>query len=482
VSKRLEELAAEIRWDAVPYFHGKVLEIGHNTKTFPHWIEVNESAPPSSHWAVKTPPNDLSLFASKSVDAIFSCYFLHTLEKVDVLDEWVRVLKQGGHLMLYLPKDFDLLSMMRAKSFGWNLVELIKNEESTFYVFKIEGKEQKESLEKPEKTCAVIRYGAIGDMIQMSSILPWLKSQGYWIDLYCQSGAGYEVVKHDPHVDRFIIQGKDEVPPQLLSEFWDYTKKKYNKWVNLCESVESTLLPAPGSLSFSWPNELRAKYMDRNYIEWTHDLAQVPPPYKPKFHSTAKERERAKWLAQKWGRKNILWSLSGSSGHKAWPHVDSIIASVMLAWTDVHVVLVGDDFCKILEVGWEKEKRVHCKSGEWSIRETLAFAEQCDLVIGTETGVLNAAGSMEVPKIIVLSHSSKEMLTKHWKNTVALSQPKGLGCNKHPCRQLHGGGGADPWLDCPRADSGASLCQENVTAAQMWPFVLNAIGAERMAA
>lgn len=327
---------------------------------------------------------------------------------------------------------------------------------------------------KPDKTCAVIRYGAQGDMIQTSSILPWLKSEGYHVTVYCQSGPGYEVMKHDPHVDRFILQEKDAVPPQFLAEFWDYTKKKYDKWINLCESVEGTLLAVPGRVNHEWPNDVRAKYCDRNYLEWTHELARVPPPYQPKFYSTLDERAWARKIADRFGERNILWSLAGSSGHKVWPHLDTVIAKIMLDCPGVHVVLVGDDLCKILETGWEKEPRVHCKSGEWTIRESMAFAEVADLVIGSETGLLNAAGHMDTPKIVTLSHSSKEMLTKHWKNTIALEQPQGTGCPKSPCRQLH-----YTWDYCPKhEETGTSLCQYNIDALQMWEAIVKVLNVE----
>jgi hypothetical protein len=79
-------------------------------------------------------------------------------------------------------------------------------------------------------------------------------------------------------------------------------------------------------VNHEWPNEVRAKYMDRNYLEWTHELAEVPPPYRPKFYSTLEEKAWARKTANQWGRKNIIWSLSGSSGHKTWPHLDTIIA------------------------------------------------------------------------------------------------------------------------------------------------------------
>jgi hypothetical protein len=51
------------------------------------------------------------------------------------------------------------------------------------------------------------------------------------------------------------------------------------------------------------------------------------------------------------------------------------------------------------------------------VRETLALAQQMDLVIGPETGVLNAVCYEAMPKVAMLSHSSWENLTRHWVNT-----------------------------------------------------------------
>lgn len=327
-----------------------------------------------------------------------------------------------------------------------------------------------------KKKAAVIRYGAFGDMAQTSSLFPGLREMGYHVTLYCQAG-GYDVVKHDPYVDRFIVQERDSVPNRFLKEFWDHEQKKYDKWINLCESVEGTLLAAPGRTPFEWPNEARAVHMDRNYLEWTHLLAGVPPPYRPKFYSTLEEKAWARKTAERRGKRNILWSLAGSSGHKVWPHLDPVIAQVMLEYPDVHITLVGDEVCRILETGWEKEPRVHCQSGKWTIRESMAFAEVADIIIGTETGLLNAAGSMDAWKIVTLSHSSPEMLTKHWKNVIALQQPKGVGCSKSPCRMLHGGEGHDPWEACPQhVETGTALCQFYVSPQMMMDAIQSILG------
>ncbi len=146
----------------------------------------------------------------------------------------------------------------------------------------------------------------------------------------------------------------------------------------------------------------------------------------------------------------------------------------MLKYPDVHVTLVGDEFCKILEQGWENERRVHKQSGRWSIRESMSFAEVADIVIGCETGLLNAAGSMDCWKIVTLSHSTKENLTKHWKNTIASEQPEGVGCPKYHCHMLHGANSTDPWMECPTHTDEkmkVALCQFHITPNMMFEAI-----------
>lgn len=466
------------RFEMVPYFHGRVLEFSEGrVKAFPHFIWYQDVR--------LDEPDELRMFSTQSFDSVVSSHLLHLmpLDRVrSSIKEWSRVVKMGGHIVLHLPEtggQWDtsyegVTKLMHELVSGWDLVQYTELESGLLYAFRIGPMLQREFTWrlKPDKTCAVVRLGAYGDCVQASSILPWLKEQGYHVTFYC-SDHGQPVLAHDPHVDRFIIQGRDEVPPQVLGDFWDYERKKYDKWVNLSESVEATLLAAPGHSNFGWPNGLRAKLMDRNYLEFTHELAEVPPPYRPKFYATDKEKEWAKSQARKMGLRNVLWSLSGSSVHKTWPHLDAIIARLLLSYGDVHVVLVGDEVCAILEAGWQAEKRVHCLSGKWTIRQSMAFCEEADLIIGCETGLLNAAGSMETPKIVMLSHSSEEMLTKHWKNTISLTQ-RGGGCPMQPCRMMH-----NDWSTCNKYEdetTTAAMCMYHIGVEQAWEAVTQVMG------
>jgi len=137
----------------------------------------------------------------------------------------------------------------------------------------------------------------------------------------------------------------------------------------------------------------------------------------------------------------------------------------MLHHPGVSVVLCGGPDCVILEQGWENEPRVHCVSGKWGIRQTLTFAScEADLVIGPETGVLNAVACEEVPKIVFLSHSSEENLTRDWVNTTSL-QSKGTRCKGRDsddvpaCHMMHYG-----WEFCTQdVETGTAKCQKDIS-------------------
>lgn len=415
-----------IKWPLVPYTRGNGIQTGSDEKLFPHFVGVD--------------PYKLSLLASQSWNFVVA--------NESIPEAW-RLLKVGGYLCLQDGKP-------EAK--GWDQVE-----DGEWKVYrKTLGEKYRFSCKEPKpiKTCAVIRYGAFGDVIQTSSIFPWLKEQGYHITFYCSDRA-YPVAQHDPHVDRFVVQDTDQVPQHELGEFWGYLKSQYTKFINLSESIEGTLLALPGRANHEWSHEVRHKYLNHNYLEITHDIAGVPFPPRQKFYRTDQEKAWAR--KERSGNPVILWTLAGSSIHKTWPYLDQVIARLLVTFPSCRIYLVGDELCQLLESGWEGESRVIRKSGKWSIRQTLSFLPECDLIVGPETGVMNAAGFLPVPKIVTLSHSSEENLTKHWVNCVSLT-PLNTAC--YPCHQLHYSSEF-----CPRGETGTSICQENISVDAMWSVI-----------
>lgn len=488
--------ALKVRWDIVPYTRGRGLDIGCGPqKPFAHFIGVDNCHHRVFGYDIRpdvqAEADDLSMFSSRSMDFVFSSHLLEHIDDAEAaLREWWRVLKVGGYLVLYLPhkrfypnvghpgsnpdhrhdfKPSDIVGYMEGNG-GWTLlVNEERNGADEYSFLQVYRKETgKQHVVQPQyegKTCAVVRYGAFGDLMMASSIFPHLKAQGYRVTLFTMP-IGEEVVRHDPNIDEIVIQDKDQVPNNQLVEFWAHLSKKYDKFVNLSESVEGVWLALPGRSNHRWPHELRHKYLNRNYLEFTHELAGVDGELKQAFYPTLEEKAWARAQRDRMGKFVVMWSLAGSSVHKTWPYLDEIIARALLEFPEVEFVLVGDAVCQMLEQGWENEKRVHLRSGKWSIRQSLTFTAMADLLIGPETGVMNAAANLPVKKIVTLSHSSVENLTKHWLNTFSLA-PKNTAC--YPCHMLHSNG----FEHCPRDErTGCAACQADISADQMWEVML----------
>lgn len=487
--------SGKIVWETTPYVRGRGVDLGCGAnKVWPHAIGVDDYTATRQFDVAMKPDivcdvSKLDVFGSASMDFAYSSHVLeHIADYHGALKEWWRIVKPGGFLILYLPDEDEypkvgekganpdhkwnvstdrVIDAMKAVG-GWDLVRCEKRnadfEYSLFFVFKkrTDGKHlYSHKTPTPEKRAAVLRYGAFGDAIQASSILPGLKEQGYHVTFYCTPRT-QEVLKHDPHIDEFYIQDTDQVPNHKLPEFWAWEAKKFEKFINLSESVEGTLLALPGRTNHKWPLNLRRKHMDVNYFEFTHDLAGVPMPPRPMFYATDEEKAWARKERQRIGGSMlVMYSLAGSSVHKVWPHQDSFFARVMVKHPSARIVTVGDDMSQLLEMGWENEPRIVKKSGKYTIRESMALLAECDAVIGAETGMLNAAAHMSLPKIVLLSHSSANNLTKHWTNTYAI-EPQNTAC--FPCHMMH-----YSFDHCSKdATTGTASCAADIGVDQVW--------------
>jgi ADP-heptose:LPS heptosyltransferase len=201
--------------------------------------------------------------------------------------------------------------------------------------------------------------------------------------------------------------------------------------------------------------------MNRNYAEFAALLGEIPFVPEGEFHARDSETEWARTFRTQASEASgiekpffVMWVLAGSSPHKFTPHQDTVVKMILGSLPEAVVVMVGNDAGRILEAGWELEKRVICTSGKMPIRETLALAKMMDVVVGPETGVLNSVCYLNVPKVVMLSHSSDENLTKHWVNVHVI--PGQAEC--YPCHRLH-----FTSEYCPQdPDTHAAICQQGV--------------------
>ncbi len=502
----------------VPYLQGKGLDIGVGlSKVWPSVIGVdnlkdyNGQRPQSVD--VVADSEDLSMFADKSMDFVFSSHNLeHIIDYKAALKEWWRVIKPKGYLALYLPHkkfypnigqeganadhkhDFmpdDIIAAMKEIG-SWELLENEDRDKTTEYSFlqvfkKKEGKGRHifnvwERNPKGLKRAFVCRYGAIGDAILSASILPGLKKQGYYITFNCTSQT-HEILKQDPHIDEWFIQEKDFVPNPELGPYWQQLalEGRYDKIINLCESIEGGLLTLPGRLQHDYPQEARRKMFGTiNYMERTHDIADVPYEFSAKFYPSLEEhgwaRKTKNDMAK--GAPVVVWAINGSAAHKVYPFTQ-IVAAWLMERTPVHLFLLADkDIGKGLQEGiieaLKKDgidtKRIHGMAGVWKIREALTFAQHADCVVGPETGTLNSVGMEAVPKVIYLSHSSHENLTKHWVNTTVL-MPEASKCPCFPCHRLQ-----YTWEHCHQVEeTKAALCSSNIKPETVFESIVKSL-------
>lgn len=502
----------------VPYMHGKGLDLGcGNEKVWPKCVGIDSG----HHFGrgdadIDGDVRDLSLFSDNSLDYIFSSHVLEHIKEEDVptvLKEWARVLKPGGHLMLYVPSanfypkvgeeganpdhkwniepgDIEK-KLAAATKCGWNHLESEErsrdNEYSIWEVFqkRSDSKFVKSLWERnPEgkKRVLVIRYGAIGDIIQSSSIVPELKKQGYHVTFNSTPDA-IHLLKNNPHIDAYMPQEKDFVPNVQLGPYWEQWKLegRYDKIINLCESVEGGLLQLPGRLQHGYSHEARQKLFNVNYLERTHDIAGVPHNFDARFYTTDKEEREAKATRAKIGdAPAIVWTIHGSAPHKVYPYTQVVLAW-LLEKTPAHIYLFSDKGIGVQLFNGIKESleahepkldmsRIHGIQGTWDIRNSLTFAKHADVVVGPETGILNGVGFEDVPKVIMLSHSSEENLTKHWKNTTVL-QPTNTECPCFPCHVLH-----YDWSNCHQDEATkASLCASTIPPEKVFKAVMDSL-------
>lgn len=107
---------AKTRWRAAPYTRGKGLDLGCGAEKI--WDTKNvvgvDSCKDSDLFGhimnpdIKADVESLPLFASGSVDFVFSSHVLEHIpyaKVTETLKEWFRVVKVGGFVVLYLPDE-----------------------------------------------------------------------------------------------------------------------------------------------------------------------------------------------------------------------------------------------------------------------------------------------------------------------------------------------------------------------------------------
>ena len=480
--------ARKVRFDVLPYLHGG-LDLGCGPcKIWPHLVGL-DSGKDTRLFGVAMRPDvvvptveRLRQFADGMSGDVFSSHTLeHIVDWRAALAEWWRVVSVGRHLVLYLPHrdlyprigepganpdhkhDFAPGDILQAMAEIAPDVSLLVDEDrsegdeySFLQVYRKEAPGHGQRLvapaRAPGKHAGVLRFGGHGDALWASSVVHGLKAQGYHVTVYASSTAA-EILRHDPHIDVLheIVNGSLCGEEEQLA-FYAHEAVKFDRWVNLIGSVENRLLYHATDLNFYLPHALRHRFANANYLELVHDYAQLPHEWHQKFYPSAQEALDAQHRRAQLRGPLVVINPAGSGPVKYWPYAQRLME--LLAARGVYSVVLGD----VQDPGVVGVENWGAVVGmDWPVRQAVSFALQADAVVATESLIANAVAFEPMLKVVTLSHSSNENLTKHWINTAAIEAA--VPC--HPCHRIH----PPHYGFCSRdTASGAAACQAYASA------------------
>ena len=447
-----------VRFDLLPYINGEGLDLGCGDARPWDWmvgIDINPGTTQRGPNLLKD-ARKLNFIADKSQDFVFSSYLMNEItEWRDVLPQWWSKVNDNGYLILFLPitetmNPKDVVDVMQSAR-PWQLVEAKINGEQFFQVYRKRDEPLVMDQPDPDKICALIKLGAHGDALWASSVLPHLKEQGFYTVFYTQD-TGEEVLRHDPHIDR-LIKFESRVPLGELGQLFLWMEAKYKHTRILVECVEGTLLPSPQKIQYHFPEHIRHKLMDVNYLEMHHGVAKVPMIPRQRFYPNEEEKRWANTIRSHMAPHVVVLVPNGSSCTKYWPYAPEFARRLLERHEDLTVVVLGD----LRDCEFERHRRLAKIGLQWPVRSAMTFCQLADVVVGQETGLLNSvAFEKEVHKIVLLTHSSVENLTRDWPNCDSIRME--LDCS--PCHRLQ-----YDWTFCNQDETTkAAKCQAMISA------------------
>lgn len=299
----------------------------------------------------------------------------------------------------------------------------------------------------------IFRSGAYGDALITTPVIRYLKAQGHEL-IYVTSKRGMEVLKNNPHIER-LIQHKEETKIEDLASNIEGLRKKFKceKVIDFSESIEVALSQHPRSPNYKLPKLERITKFNRNFYEYAFEHANLSDEvtingtlpisshfYRPELFFDKRElydvRDEGRHEAVDYideFKFNILLGMSGSGGNKAWPWMETLALQICEKYSDVHIITVGDEKCRLIEP--ELEGHITNLSGKIPMRMSMEMTGLVQLVIAPDTGIIHAAGCYDTPKICLLGHNTIETITKHFVNDLSVEANTDLApCS--PCLSL----------------------------------------------
>lgn len=407
---------------------------------------VNAQVYSISVGAMKSPgivavDNSLRIFADGVLDHVLVTPQIGVLEDpTPLLADAAKKLRVGGYLVLLqelTQSDPETTRAILKDLAHWSVrCDHEERGKHLLILKKVDGRRgwDVQTLDTRKRVC-IARYGALGDAIIMTPLIRQLAQDGYAVTLNISSYCA-PVFDGNPHISNILIQEKDLIPNHLLGRYWAFWETQYDHYINLSESIEGDLLVVEGRAPFFTSKTWRERNCNRNYYDYTMLRGGYPEITGRRgelFFTEAEERRARKYFAPLAGNFTIVWALNGSSHHKIYPMMEPLLREWLREHPEARCITTGDPRAKESEFS---HPQMIPTIGNWSVRESLISTKYAQCVVGPETMMTNAAGCWATPKIVLLSHSTRENLTKYFENDYSL-EPSVEIAPCYPCHQLH---------------------------------------------
>lgn len=274
----------------------------------------------------------------------------------------------------------------------------------------------------------LIRYGAYGDLIFMSAVLPYLLKK---YDIVFETNTkGMHLFQGDPRFSYIAHYDPWRLPSnkreEIVFEHWEEIKKIYPDFriLNFYQAMEGTGIVPEWSPDALLPVEKRRKKYGINFYEQHFKMAEIPFPddFVPQHTIHYTEQEEA--YGKRWREHNkdyfvMLVVVAGSTMQKVFPSwLEGFCKCLIDEFPKLKIYLFGDEDCK--DEDWEYDRTVSwiTRKGRQNIgfKQALLTAKYADYVFGPETGLLVGAGMWGTPKTALMTGASIDQFAKYTLN------------------------------------------------------------------
>jgi ADP-heptose:LPS heptosyltransferase len=304
------------------------------------------------------------------------------------------------------------------------------------------------------KKMLVIRFGALGDLLHLSPALQTVKECHPDWEIHLLTGSPYQALGSAlAGVDRVWTWDKQSGLGALASLSMELRELKFGAVVNLQPSLKSWLLTQsiwPKRQAAYHKQKLKQKGLAQRKIPRRHATADFYEPFRrvldlppvltqlPSlvvpddiFAKMPHKPVHERWIG-------IITGVGSKRANRAWG-VEQYIKLIqeLLEMTDQRILLIGGmDEQPLAELilseipGQSDKLQNHC--GAYDILATAALLQQCDVVIGGDTGPLHLAAAVGAPIIAIYGPTALARTGPIGaQNIQTLTPPKDLAC--WPC-------------------------------------------------